>query len=183
MSDLEPILRRRTVARGQRAWVTVGVNPDDPFDEAWTCSTRLVRAVRECLREDGGWCGTYRSKGRLAYEKPFVARNIAERELNEAINNAEVGANRINFTLLSNRDWSPGQLVERVFGLLVVDRVLRHPTTREFRPVCETSVVGKAELSASRPVERSKLWAVDQAAADVWLAARLLLLDDNRLRY
>lgn len=167
-----PILRRRPSGR---FYVCIGRL--DESDEAWTRSRKLLRAIREVLAEDDRWWDNYKSKGRLAYEKSFVHRPRAELSLNDAVNYADAGADKVRFTALSQYNWSSGQLVERIFPLLVAEGVLRHPTVREMRPVINMSPLSH-QVSIDKPLVRTELWMPDQEAADLWLSTRLLLLEE-----
>ena len=164
--------------RGGRPWVVIGRLAVDPGDEVWTRSKRLIRAIRKRLDPDEGWRDGYDSAGGLRYEKPFVAKNIAERELNEVVRNLPDEFPPIHFTLHNNRAaWENGLITERIFDLLVEEGVLRNPTVRSFRPVARTTLVGKAEVHG-KPVIRSRVWEVCAKEADLWMATRLLLLDE-----
>lgn len=178
-----PILRRRTKpGREFRPWwVVIGRSADDADDEVWTQSRKMLRAIRETLDPEVSWLDRYHSAAGNPVEKPFVIRAVAERELNEGINKINPANSMLNWTLIDNRQWANGQLTERLFDLLVADKVLVNPTVREFRPVASwmRPYEKKPELT-KRSIERDKVWKVDPAAADLWVSTRLLLLEDNR---
>ena len=178
-----PILRcRKKYPTTQRPWwVCVGRLAACEDDEVWTKSRRFLRSIRQVLQEDQGWWDSYLSSGNLVYDKPFVIKAIAERELNEAVNLADLHESKLTCTMMSEMEavMTNGLLTERLFDLLVEEGVLRHPWVREFRPVTRLGPVNKSECR-ERPVSRSQVWMVDQAQADLWLSTRLLLLDMNR---
>lgn len=180
-----PILRRRNPKLGRPFrpwWVVIGRSAPDRDDEVWSQRPELLRCIREVLDPERGWGDAYKSKANLSYDKPFVSRSIAERELNEAVNSAEalgLTNNHLNWTKIDNAQWSNGQLTERLFDLLVEEKVLVNPTVHEIRPCVRTTLLSKSSIS-DKPLEQRRLWKVDSAAADVWLATRLLLLEDNR---
>lgn len=173
-----PILRyRREPHRAERPWwVCIGRLKDDPADELWTCSRMVIKAVHEALDYERGWFDTYLSKADLAYDRPFVSRSLAEQLLCEAINNANMSKAKFNFTHYPNESaYLNGMVTERVFNLLVEEKVLRNPTAHDFRPVVKERV----DERITKPVDRKKVWAVDRDAADLWVTTRLLLLEDN----
>lgn len=172
------VLRQTSVTR-PLPWVVIGRSGWDKQDEAWTRTRRLLREIRRALTNN--WFDSYESKGELRYEKPFLIRNVAERELNEAVNLGLGDTGSVRYTALDDHTAGNGDLTARVFDLLVADGVLVNPRVKDFRPIVSTSsVIGKVgdELTrVSKPITRDKVWSVDEQAADAWLAVRLILLD------
>lgn len=155
-------------------WVLLGRLAGEPTDEVWTRNRKALRAIRRCLHED--WVDSYCAKSGNRYEMPFVARNIAERELHQAISYSAEEV-RVHYSETRYRnDHSIGLIVDRVIDLLIEDRVLVHPTVREFGPVWTSTMMGKGEVEGRR-ITKAMVWKVDEELADEWLSVRLLVLD------
>ena len=185
-----PFLRRKSPSR--RYFVVVGRSTQDPADEVWTWSRRLVRTIAELATMGSDvWCDTYTLvSGRGTYRR-FLSRESSERLIVDACELAERTV-AIWTPRIHKDEVMPGQLGERIFDLLVSDGLLKNPPARDVACVVSRhhyAVKGDGssrDVSDPNPkttklnlIKRERHWtpASGDRAAE-WAAPRLILLGD-----
>lgn len=176
-----------------RPYVLIGVGPkmDDVRDsgEVWTSSRRMLMRLCERMDYDRAWSNMWpRGKATMvsgdddsfkrmlvikgfAKDMPWLVRKDAEEIIRNIIDDVPATGIRMPGILQSTY---PGLAAERIFNLLVQDKVIKHPTARAVRGFLSIGNRGR-----QGPLNQGHVWTIDPNERDSWFAARLLILPER----